>query len=299
MRIALTGATGFIGSYVLQALVENGHNDILVVGRTHPHVTHRVTFVHSDLLAEQEHDWIRVHKPSHLLHLAWYAEHGKFWDSSLNQEWRDATTRLTRVFCERGGKHIVVAGSCAEYDWSGEDCCIEDLTPLNPATLYGQEKKHTRQAVRKVCQEHGASLAWGRIFLPFGPGESSQRLIPSVVDALLERRPNFAINTGHTRDLVPVRAIADALVHLLNGQIDGVFNICSGIPTRLDHLIKILGDALDHDSGPLLELGIEHGRGPRFLIGDNRALLDTGWRLRFDLKKNLKDYARFLAREDI
>lgn len=295
MRIAVTGGTGFIGRHVLQALVENGYDDILAVGRTPPSGISRVTFVHCDLLTEEAHDWISTYRPSHLLHLAWYAEHGKFWDSPLNRQWHDATARLARAFFARGGRHVVVTGSCAEYDWSGEDYCIEGVTPLNPATLYGLEKKRAWQAVQEVCQEHSASLAWGRVFFPFGPGEANQRLLPSVVDALLGQRPHFAINTGHTRDLLPVHAIADALVHLLNSQIEGVFNICSGVPTRLERMIKTLADALDRDSGPLLALGIEHGNGPHFLVGDNRALLGTGWQPRFDLENSLKDYARFLA----
>lgn len=299
MRIAVTGGTGFIGRHVLQLLEQKGHDDILVVGRTPPGGSFRSKFVPCDLLTEEAHGWISTYRPSHLLHLAWYAEHGKFWDSPLNREWRDATTRLSRAFCERGGKHIVVTGSCAEYDWSGEDYCIEDVTHLNPGTLYGQEKRRTWKSVQEICQLHGTSLVWGRIFFPFGPGESDQRLIPSVVNALLGKQPNFAINTGDIRDLVPAHIVADALVYLLNSQIDGAFNICSGVPTRLERLIKTLGEALDRDSRPLLELGSERGSGPRFLVGDNQALLRTGWRPRFELENSLKDYARFLERVDI
>ena len=59
--------------------------------------------------------------PTHLLHLAWYAEPGLFWRSPENLRWVEASLRLLRAFAEHGGQRAVMAGSCAEYAWQPRD----------------------------------------------------------------------------------------------------------------------------------------------------------------------------------
>lgn len=293
MKIAVTGATGFIGRYIIKALLAQGH-DIVVVGRSAPAEDHRLTFIRSDLLARDNYSWIADHRPSHLLHLAWYAEHGKFWTSPLNLDWCDVTVRLTAAFCEYGGERIVIAGSCAEYDWSF-GYCREEITPINPTTLYGIAKDSARRMAERICQTHRVSFAWGRIFFPFGPGEHTQRLIPSVAHALLGWRPPFAINTQHWRDFLPVESIAAGFVFLLNQKVSGVFNICSGRPTQLSELIRYLGTVLDKDPAPLLARTVHQKDIPHFLVGDNTVLLNIGWQPKYDLWDSLQYYAKSIA----
>lgn len=293
MRVAVTGATGFVGRYVVKALIAQGH-DVLVVGRSAPAENHRLTFIRSDLLARDSHSWIADYQPSHLLHLAWYAEHGKFWTSPLNLDWCDATVRLTTAFCEHGGERIVIAGSCAEYDWSF-GYCREEITPTNSTTLYGIAKDSARRMAEEICQTHGVPLAWGRIFFPFGPGENTQRLIPSIIHTLLGWRPPFEINTRHWRDLLPVENVADGFVFLLNQRASGVFNVCSGTPVQLGEIIKFLGIVLDKEPEPLLARTVHQKDTPRFLVGDNIALLTLGWQPKYDLWDRLQHYAKSIA----
>lgn len=295
MRIAVTGATGFIGRHVLHALQAHGLEEFIVAGRRAPPADARITFVEVDLLTDSVHDWLAIHRPSHLLHLAWYAKHRCFWDSPLNRDWREATAALTRSFCEQGGQQIVVAGSCAEYDWSGEHYLIEGVTPLQPRTLYGQEKNRTREQMEEICATHGVSLAWGRVFYPFGSGEDRARLIPSVVDTLMQRYAPFPIHVGYQCDLMPVEDVARAFVHLLHRNATGVFNVCSGVPTQLGDLIEWIGEVLGRDPRPLLSEGTEDDEGPRFLVGNNKALLNTGWQPQYDLMDSLQLYVRDLA----
>ena len=178
MRVLLTGASGFIGKQVLAQLEHYGI-DTVVVGRSSP-IEFNGVFIEADLLNQDVcQEIIFRAQPTHLLHLAWYAEHGHYWNSHLNLRWVEATTRLVEAFCTAGGKHVIVAGTCAEYDWS-HGCCREGVTPLMPSTLYGTAKNTTRRLVTAVCEDNGVPWAWGRIFLPFGPGEDRRRLIPSM-----------------------------------------------------------------------------------------------------------------------
>lgn len=298
MKIAVTGASGFIGRHAVDALVAGGH-EVLLVGRSPPAQRRTLAFVESDLLAGGDPGWIARHRPSHLLHLAWYAEHGKFWTSPLNVDWCNATVRLISAFCEQGGERVVVAGSCAEYDWTSSGHCREGITPTAPATLYGVAKDCARRLAENICRRHEVPLAWGRIFVPFGPGESPRRLVPSVVEALLGRRPPFATCTQHWRDLLPVGDVAEGLAWLA-GQpgLSGVFNVCSGAPTRIGALIEQLAAILERDPGPLLAASVDRSDSPQFLVGDNSLLLRAGWQPRRDLAESLRAYALSLAAPD-
>ncbi len=293
MKIAVTGATGFIGRYVVDSLVKQGH-EILCVGRSEPVSHSLVTFIKFDLLEEYDYSWISEYQPSHLLHLAWYAEHGKFWDSSLNLNWCDATVRLTDAFCRYGGNRIVFAGSCAEYDWSF-GYCKEEITPSNPATLYGISKDSARRMSAEICRLSNVSFAWGRVFLPFGLGENSNRLIPSVTQVLLGDRQSFSIGTQQWRDILPIDVVADGLIFLLNQQQSGVFNICSGRPTQLCEIIKYIGIAVNQDPEILLSKSIEQIESPKFLVGDNTLLSRMGWQPLYDLWESLDLYIKNIA----
>ena len=97
MKVLLTGSSGFIGRYVLQLLQAHGI-EVFAVGRVHPPSS--VPFIEVDLLGITDFGpLLQQVQASHLLHLAWYAEHGKYWTSPLNLRWVDATMRLVESFC--------------------------------------------------------------------------------------------------------------------------------------------------------------------------------------------------------
>ena len=293
MRIAVTGATGFIGRYVISSLIRQGY-EVMAIGRSIPIEHSLVTFIEFDLLKEYEYSWMQKYKPSHLLHLAWYAEHGKFWTSRLNLNWCDATVRLIDAFCNYGGERVVVAGSCAEYDWSF-GYCKEKITPNNPSTLYGIAKDSARRLSSEICRLSDVSFAWGRVFFPFGLGENNNRLIPSVTQSLLGNRSPFSINTLQWRDMLPIEIVADALTFLLTQNESGVFNICSGKPIQLCEIIRHIALSIDEDAEFLLSLSVEQTESPNFLIGDNSLLATMGWQPVYDLWDSLHLYVKSIA----
>ena len=79
------------------------------------------------------------------------------------------------------------AGTCAEYSWAGAGICREDTTPLEPASLYGASKDALRRMQESLARQLNLSSAWGRIFFPYGPGEPSERLVPSVIRNIVWR----------------------------------------------------------------------------------------------------------------
>jgi nucleoside-diphosphate-sugar epimerase len=292
MKVLLTGATGFIGRAILAELRAAQIDTVAVgraVGRANPGLN--VPFLVTDLLASTDLSaLIRQTQPTHLLHLAWYAEHGKFWESPLNLRWLEATVRLVEAFCENGGQQVVLAGTCAEYDWQ-HGYCREDHTPLEPATFYGTAKDATRRLCMAVCAQHHIPCTWGRIFVPYGPGEAPARLVPALIAALRGERAPFGINANAYRDFLHVRDVAHAFVHLLTqtpGTRSGAVNICSGEPVRLSQIVTTLADLLGADPAPILNLPSQRPGEPPLVVGDNRQLTQLGWLPKFDLREGLK-----------
>lgn len=275
MKVLLTGASGFIGRYVLDQLANNGI-DPVVVGRTRP-LGFTGEFIDADLLQTGNcADIVQRADASHLLHLAWYAEHGAYWSSPLNLRWVDASVRLAEAFCVGGGQKLVAAGTCAEYDWS-HGYCREDVTPLAPATLYGTAKDATRRLLAAVCAAHRVSFAWGRVFLPYGEGEDRRRLIPSLTDVFAGKCEPFGVNASACRDFLHAEDVARGFVHLLLAEAAGDYNIAAGQPTRIADVVHRLAAAAHGDACRVLDLATARPGEPELLVGDNAKLRALGW----------------------
>lgn len=291
MRLLLTGASGFLGRYVLESLQRHGIETV-TLGRHRAPDNAFADFIEADLLADSDFTLlVKESAATHLLHLAWYTEHGKYWTSPLNLRWVEATTRLVEAFCAAGGQQVVAAGTCAEYDWS-YGYCREDSTPLNPATLYGTTKDATRRLVMAVCAQHHLPCAWGRVFLPFGAGEASQRLIPSLIEVFQGKRPAFGLNTAAERDFLHASDVAEGFVALLCSGATGAYNISSGQPVQLGELVSELARLAKADPQVVLNLATEHPSDPRLLVGENLKLKTLGWQPALSLTQGLERTVR-------
>lgn len=176
-----------------------------------------------------------------LLHLAWYATPGSFWNAPENERWIEATTELISEFALAGGSRVTVAGTCAEYRW-GEEMLSETDTPLEPATFYGACKRDAFLAAGELCGELGCSLGWGRVFFLYGPEEAPGRLVSDVARGLLmgERVPTT--RGEQRRDFMHVADVAVGLVALLRSDVSGAVNIASGQPVRVREIVGLIAD---------------------------------------------------------
>lgn len=277
-RVLVTGASGFIGRYVLPLLVEDGC-DVIAISRHAPASEEEgVSWLTGDLLDEDDcRRLIRQAGAEVLLHLAWYAEHGKFWASPENFAWVRASLILLDEFSARGGKRMVVAGTCAEYDWR-YGYCVEDVTPTESGSVYGQCKDATRRLVQAYAGSRGLQWAWGRIFFPFGFGEPANRLLPSVIHALLNGETVRCSHGRQYRDFLPVEDVADAFAHLVcRTDATGVFNVSSGNAVRISQVVKHCIACLGMDAQPLYGAVEVAPDDPPMVVGDNARLRQTGW----------------------
>lgn len=285
MKVLLTGATGFIGRYVTSELARQGI-DFVTVGRS---TINKSSWQHisSNLLEVDDFSSIlKQAQATHLIHMAWYSEHGKYWNSQINLDWMKMTTQLVEAFCLHGGQHITITGTCAEYDWS-YGYCIEDSTPTNPSTIYGIAKDTTRRLTQIICHKYSVPIAWGRIFYPYGEGEATPRLIPSLFAAFRGEKKPFGVNANCYRDFLHVTDVATALVLLTNKKARGCINISSGEPVLIKDVVKLIAQLNSIDPMTILNRKSEREGEPKLLIGNNEKLIRYGWKNRIHM---LDDY---------
>lgn len=292
MKILITGGRGFIGSHLVSILSSLGH-DIFVLTHSLPPVdSHKINWIQINLMNPLGMDnMMQDIKPNVLICLAWYTEHGDFWNSRKNFDWINATKNIVTCFQKSGGKSVIMAGTCAEYDWS-YGLCIEDLTPINPKSLYGKCKNYLHDWLDLFCGEFNISLIWARIFFPYGPGESNKKFIPTILNALATNEMPLKCSHGEQyRDFIHVRDVASALSHLLIADVNpGAYNICSGEPVKLSSIVYKCSEIFCIT--PSVEWGAVSvpKNDPFYLFGSNKKLADTGWRPSVTLEDGLREY---------
>jgi nucleoside-diphosphate-sugar epimerase len=287
-RVLVTGASGFIGRRTLLRLAEDGF-EVHAVARSINERDDWVEWHQADLLSPTSAETlIEEIAPTHLLHFAWCAEPGTYWSSPDNLRWLEASLRLLQPFAA-GGRRAVVAGTCAEYDWS-YGLCSEQVTPLRPNSLYGTCKHALHLVIERVAGETGLSTAWGRIFFVYGPDEHPNRFVASIIQSLLRGEPAPATSGMQIRDYLHVDDVAGAFVRLLQSDIVGALNIGSGEPLRVRDLLFAIGEAVG--ARDLLRLGALRMRPdePPLLVADTRRLThELRWAPRFSLEDGISD----------
>jgi nucleoside-diphosphate-sugar epimerase len=287
-KVLVTGATGFIGRHCLPLLLDKGYEVYGVSSKGSIDGFPDVHWEHCDLLDSGKVSvLLEKLKPTHLLHFAWITAHGEFWTSLENLRWVRASLGLLEAFVKNGGHHIIIAGTCAEYDWQ-YGYCSEHITPVRPSSLYGISKHSLQIMAEAFAKQAGLSVAWGRLFFLYGPWEHPGRLVPSVICSLLQGEPARCSLGNQIRDFLHVQDAADAFVALLEKEITGAVNIASGDPVMLKDIIYKIGKKLDGKN--LIRLGENpvSTNEPPLVVADVRFLkYRLGWSPKFDLDEGL------------
>ncbi len=308
-EVLVTGASGFIGRHCLPLLVAKGYHVHALSLRPERWSIPGVSWHRQDLLQPgRATALMRQLRPQSLLHLAWHAVPGKFWEARENLEWLRASLELLLAFADNGGKRFVGAGTCAEYEWNngkndnernenagrnGNDGknqndanrgqCIEDSTPLLPSTLYGSSKHSLERIVHFSRQQTRLSTAWGRVFFLYGPYEHPVRLVAYAVQSLLRGEPAFCSEGRQVRDFLHVADAAAALVALLHSEVEGPVNIASGKPTSIRQVLEEIGHQTSRPE--LLRFGCRPSghEAPRIWANVRRLKEEVGFHPKYDL----------------
>lgn len=241
MKVAVTGATGFVGRHVVDQLLKDDHKVFAIarnidLARTFPWFQN-VQFISCDLHQNFQPVVDVVKDVNVLVHLAWpgLPNYRNFFHIGQNLT---ADLNFLSSMIDSGIKHLLVTGTCLEYGMQYGPLTEEMET--KPITPYGLAKDMLRKSLETLQKESPFVLQWLRLFYMFGDGQNPKSLIAQLDNAILSNQATFNMSIGdQLRDYMPVSEVASTVVKLIKcPEIDGVINCCSGQPTSIIDLVK-------------------------------------------------------------
>jgi nucleoside-diphosphate-sugar epimerase len=238
MKIAITGATGFIGRHVRNVLAKTDHDIVLVARRSERagEITARESIVAADLHHERT-DWFKLFgKPDAVLHLAWGGL-PNYMDAYHVEVELPMQSKFLKALIESGLKKLVVTGTCYEYGMSSG--ALSEDQETNPNTPYGIAKDNLRKELFELQQRKNFDLTWARIFYPYGEGQSESSLYSQLKNAILSNQEFLMGNGRQVLDFIQVEKVASSLLSLLTSCMNlGVVNIGSGKPQTVAAFVQ-------------------------------------------------------------
>lgn len=241
MKIVVTGASGFIGRHVVVQSLLGGHTVAAVVsGGTQglgEFCSDSIEVVSADISSFDDAALNQIARADVCIHLAW----GSLNDFNSLAHITDelpAQLRFLTALLERGLKRLVVAGTCLEYGMV-QGALREDIV-TDPVTPYGLAKDALRRSLDFHRKTHSGTVIWARLFYLYGDCPGRRTLFMQLKEAAGRGDAEFAMSAGEQlRDYLPVEEVAAQLVALsVASSAHGIYNVCSGHPISVRHLVE-------------------------------------------------------------
>jgi len=238
-KIALTGATGFIGGYVLAYLESLGFTPTLLVrsrsGLSSQFLKHSIVEV--DINNPSENIYERSGCPDILIHLSWGGL-PHFLSCHHFEEELPSQYQFLKTMISGGLQTLFVSGTCFEYGMvSGP---LNETMETKPANPYGFAKDSLRKQLEFLQKVSVFNLVWGRLFYLYGQGQFLKSLKPQLEAAVARGDSVFNMSGGEQlRDYLEVSQLAKWIVNLaLKQENIGIINICSGNPISVRRFVE-------------------------------------------------------------
>lgn len=255
-RLLITGATGFVGSAVMRALAGRDVQTRCVTrkGTTVPGAGEIIET--EDLFAETAAWWAaQCADIDMVLHIAWYAEPGKYLTSEKNLACLTGTLELAKGAAQAGVARFVGTGTCFEYAF-GDGMLYTD-GPLDPQTPYAAAKTSAYLMLKTYFAQRDLSFLWARLFYLHGEGEDPRRLAPYIHKQLAAGAPADLTEGTQIRDFIDVNDAAALLLEDAFGNKTDACNISTGSGITVRALAEQIADT--YGRRDLLNFGARPG----------------------------------------
>ncbi len=306
--ILVTGASGFVGRYLLDELLRVGYprDQVFALSRSSkrsfPDGIRRIA---GDLTDRASVDAaIRDVQPTGVVHLAAIAEPARA-AASPDEAWRinfDSVRFLAEsLLAHSVTTRLVFAGSAEAYGASFLETAapIEETAPLRPTSTYGATKAAADILLGQMAYQGLRAIRF-RAFNHTGPGQSPAYVVASFAGQVAEieaglREPHIDVgNLESRRDFLDVRDVVRAYVLALSADLDfaaaPVFNICSGNARRVGDILEQLLTL----SSARIDIRVDPARlrpsEVRSACGSSAAAMQRlGWKQHIDFDRTLVD----------
>ncbi|MFT3907928.1 MAG: NAD(P)-dependent oxidoreductase [Ferruginibacter sp.] len=242
-KVLVTGATGFIGSYVIEELLRQGFAVIATSANENKAAAFnwfsKVDYIEFDLKSfdDRKNYFDHFQNPDILIHLAWEGLPNYTQEFHIKENLPRHKAFLDNVL--RNGLHdITVTGTCLEYGM--QEGCLAEHAPADPSNAYGIAKNELRKYLEDLATTRQFNLKWIRLFYMYGKGQNPKSLISQLDKAVENKETVFNMSGGQqVRDFLPVEKVAEYIVKIASQQhITGVINCCSGTPVTVKEFVE-------------------------------------------------------------
>ncbi|MGI0060587.1 MAG: GDP-mannose 4,6-dehydratase [Nitrosotalea sp.] len=309
MNIVVTGATGFIGSYLVNVLSQS-NNSVYAVSRSNTtkleDLRLKSKFFECDfgnsnsikkMLAELQPDIVYHLAAQSNIPLSWKAPFETF-----NVNINGTTTLLEVIRNSKIDTKIHIVCSSSEYgSIDKNDIPIHEDVKFRPSSPYAVSKVTQDMLGFSYWKSYGMKITRSRPFAIVGPGKIGDALsdwAQNVSEIELDRKKKLVTgNLSATRDFLDVRDCVSALVTIVNkGQSGDVYNICSGIGIQLDGLVEILKSFSNKPFNKIQDPNRMRPSDDPMLVGNNAKLKKLGWKDEIPIEKTIQDTLDFFRR---
>ena len=296
MRVLVTGGAGFIGSHIVDKLIQL-NNEVLVVDNLS---TGSIDNLNKKAIFKQGciTDGVFVDKvfesfrPQYVIHQAAQSNANK----SIENPVADCKTNilgtlvLLDIIRKYAVKKLVYASSAAVYG-DGDKISLDEELPSNPISFYGLSKLTPENYIKLYNDLYNVNYTIFRYANVFG-GRQNPQGEGGVVSVLINKMinnitPSIFGDGTQTRDFIYVEDVVEANILALQNDVNGTFNLSTNKETTINELYFILSDILRKkyicDYKPR-----KKGDILRSCLNNKKLKNQLGWEPRYSLEEGLK-----------
>jgi UDP-glucose 4-epimerase len=298
MRILMTGGAGFIGSHIVDALVETKAYDLAVLDDLSSGKRERldpgVRFHHADIRNADE---VRLimdrERPAVLIHLAAQMDVRKSvaepaFDAEVNI---GGFLNLMEAGREKGLKRVILASTGGAIYGEQESFPCDEQHPCRPVSPYGVTKLAAEAYLFFYKMQYGidyVALRYSNVYGPRQDAHGEAGVVAIFCGRILAERPCTIYGDGEqTRDYVYVGDVARANLAALTTPASGAFNIGTGVETSVNQLFRTLARIAGINEPPTFA-PTRPGEQRRSVISPARAATELGWQPAVMLEEGLE-----------
>jgi UDP-glucose 4-epimerase len=293
MKILVTGGAGFIGSHVVDALIEKG-NEVVVIdnlsaGRLE-NVNKNAKFYWGDIKDTGIKEVFEKEKFEVVFHLAAQINVRE----SLKNPGKDAETNIIGTLnllnsCVEHNVKKIIFSSSGGAIYSDEKIPADEESKEKPLSPYGIAKWAIEKYLEFYKNVHGLDYVALRYSNVYGPRQNSKGeagVCAIFIDKLLNGQQTVINGSGEqTRDYVFVKDVAAANVLAL--KLSGIFNVSTGKETSVNQLFREMIDILEVKADEIHALAIK-GEQQRSCLNSDK-LRREGWKGNYGLNIGLRE----------
>lgn len=228
MKVVVTGASGYIGRHVVDALIKM-HHEVIAVDMINKGINTDATFLSLDIFSDDIYN--KLGRPDACIHMAW--KDGFNHASDAHMGMLSKHYAFIKNMIDGGVKYLSIMGTMHEIGYY--EGCVDENTPTNPLSMYGIAKNALREASLLLAEKSNTSLMWLRAYYILGDDSNNNSIFTKITQMEHEGKASFPFVSGKNKyDFIHVDELAKQIATAsTQSEITGIINCCSGKPVSL------------------------------------------------------------------